>query len=144
MPIQSRYNGVANPLSVNFDNFSGLLSSQTTEQLYAMSVKNGLDMDWATWSGQAYIGQSAVATSGAARYTNPVTGGNNQGVRAVPQGGAVPSILLGATGPVSGTAGVIPTVGSILVLKPSQDITLQTGQAPSLVKGGFSYCECAY
>jgi len=125
MPIQSRYNGVANPLSVNFDNFSGLLSSQTTEQLYAMSIKNGLDMDWATWSGQAYAGQAARSTSSAANYT-----GNDAGLPAVPVGGAVPS--LGGVG-----AGVIPTVGSILVLKPSQDITLQTGQAPSLV-GNFT------
>jgi hypothetical protein len=31
----------------------------------------------------------------------------------------------------------MPTVGSILVLKPSQDITLQSGQAPSLV-GNFT------
>jgi len=101
-----------------------------------MSVKNGLDMDWSTWSGQAYVGQSAVSTSVEARYTAPTTGGgNNQGAKAVPQGGAVPSIALGAVG--GGGAGRVPTVGSILVLKPSQDITLQTGQAPSLV-GNFT------
>jgi hypothetical protein len=34
--------------------------------------------------------------------------------------------------------GLIPTVGGFLVLKPSQDITLQTGQAPSLV-GNFTF-----
>lgn len=133
MPISSRWNGVANPLSVNFDNFSGLLSSQTTEQLYAMSIKNGLDMDWATWSGQAYVGQAAVPTSASALYTNPVFGGNNAGASAVTQGGSVPS-----WGAVAGNGkGVVPLVGSILVLKPSQDITLQTGQAPSLV-GNFT------
>lgn len=38
-------------LSVNFDNYSGLLASHTTEQLYAISVKNGLRMDWNTWNG---------------------------------------------------------------------------------------------
>ena len=38
-------------ISVNFDNFSGLLSSMTQQQLYKMSINNGLDMDWNTWQG---------------------------------------------------------------------------------------------
>lgn len=83
-----------NPLSINFDNFSGLLSSQTPEQLYHMSVRNGLDVDWDTWSGRA-------------RVPNGATGG-----------------------PVS-------TVGGFLVLKPGVDLTLQSGQASSLV-GNFT------
>lgn len=83
-----------NPLSINFDNFSGLLSSHTAEQLYHMSVRNGLEMDWDTWAGLARV----------------------------------------PTGPVGGA---VPTVGGFLVLKPSQDITLQSGQAPSLV-GNFT------
>ena len=67
----------------------------TAEQLYNMSVHNGLDMDYASWIGQAHSsGQSYP--------------GRQQGQ-------------------------IIPTVGSILVLKPGQDITLQSGQAPSLV-----------
>lgn len=82
------------PLSVNFDNFSGLLSSHTSEQLYAMSVRNGLEMDWNTWSGRGR------APSG-------------QGARSV------------------------STVGGFLVLKPGVDLTLQEGQAPSLV-GNFT------
>jgi hypothetical protein len=90
------------PLSVNFDNFSGLLSSHTPQELYAMSVKNGLDMDFNTWAG--------IAHSNAA----------------------------GQLGSASTTAGRIPLVGGPLVLKPSQDITLQTGQAPSLV-GNFTF-----
>lgn len=92
-----------NPLSVNFDNFSGLLSSHTTEQLYNMSVHNGLDMDYASFIGEA---RSSAGSFGA-----------------------------GAQQRVQGQA--IGTVGSILVLKPSQDITLQSGQAPSLV-GNFT------
>jgi len=91
--------GVVNPITINFDNFSGLLSSHTAEELYAMSVKNGLDMDWQTWSG--------VAASAANSYT-----GRQQGQR-------------------------IPLVGGPLVIKPSQDLTLQSGQAPSLV-GNFT------
>jgi hypothetical protein len=40
-------------ISVNFDNFAGLLSSHSREQLYQMSVHNGLDMDFDEWSGRA-------------------------------------------------------------------------------------------
>lgn len=87
------------PLSVNFDNFSGLLSSHTREQLYNMSVHNGLDMDYASWSGVAHSASGSYA-------------GRQQGQR-------------------------IPAVGGLLVLKPSQDLTLQSGQAPSLV-GNFT------
>jgi hypothetical protein len=36
------------------------------------------------------------------------------------------------------TNGQVPLTGGFLVLKPSQDITLQTGQAPSLV-GNFTF-----
>lgn len=86
----------SNPLSINFDNFSGLLSSHTAEQLYHMSVKNGLEIDWNTWAGQARVPSTATTS-----------------------------------------AGVVPTVGGFLVLKPSQDLTLQSGQAPSLV-GNFT------
>jgi hypothetical protein len=40
-------------ISINFDNFSGLLANHTQYQLYKMSVDNGLDMDFAEWSGQS-------------------------------------------------------------------------------------------
>ena len=97
LPVQTSRNGArtVSPLSVNFDNFSGLLSSQTAEQLYAMSVRNGLDMDWNTWAGLGRVANTA--------------------------------------GPQE-----ISTVGGLLVLKPSTDITLQSGQAPSLV-GNFTF-----
>jgi len=98
-PIASRVDGVTNPLTVNFDNFSGLLSSHTAEELYAMSVKNGVDMDYASWVGSAH--------SAAGSYP-----GSQQGQR-------------------------VPLVGGPLVIKPSQDLTLQSGQAPSLV-GNFT------
>jgi hypothetical protein len=96
LPIETSVDGVrtTQPLSINFDNFSGLLSSQTAEQLYHMSVKNGLEIDWNTWAGF----------------------------------GRVPT---GAGG------GTVATVGGFLVLKPSVDLTLQSGQAPSLV-GNFT------
>jgi hypothetical protein len=100
------------PISVNFDNFSGLLSSVTTQELYNMSVKNGLDIDWACWSGNS---KSSIT----AHYS-------------------LTQAASGATSSITRATGTqMPTVGSILVLKPSQDITLQSGQAPSLV-GNFT------
>lgn len=96
LPLAVSENGArpTNPLSINFDNFSGLLSSHTKEQLYNMSVKNGLDMDWNSWNGLVRV----------------------------------------ASGPGGST---IPTVGGFLVLKPGVDVTLQSGQAASLV-GNFT------
>lgn len=41
-------------ISINFDNFAGLLSSHQTHQLYQMAVHNGLDMDYNQWSGLAH------------------------------------------------------------------------------------------
>lgn len=83
-------------LSIQFDNFSGLLSSHTAQQLYGMSVRNGLEMDYNQWVGRAY---------------SPFAGANGWDVASL--------------------------TGGFLVLKPSQDITLQSGQAPSLV-GNFT------
>ena len=40
-------------ISLNFDNFAGLLSSHTTRQLYQMSAHNGLEMDFNEWIGAA-------------------------------------------------------------------------------------------
>ena len=56
LPIQS--------ISVNFDNFAGLLANHTQAQLYKMSVANGLDMDWSSWSGE---GRSSPSVSGTPR-----------------------------------------------------------------------------
>jgi len=96
LPVETSFDGnrTNTPISINFDNFSGLLSSQTAEQLYHMSVRNGLDMDWNTWAGLARVSSGI--------------GGKK-----------------------------VPTVGGFLVLKPSVDLTLQSGQAPSLV-GNFT------
>jgi hypothetical protein len=115
LPLATRLDGVNNPLSVNFDNFSGLLSSHSTEQLYNMSVKNGLCMDYASFIGS---GKSAGGSYGA------IAGGGNFPA-------ATPNYAARQQGQN------VPLVGSILVLKPSQDITLQSGQAPSLV-GNFT------
>jgi hypothetical protein len=78
-------------ISINFDNFSGILSSHTQNQLYNMSRNNGLDMSYEQWTGKAY-----------------------------------------------NTDGKVDLTGGFLVLKPSKDITLSTGQAPSLI-GNFTF-----
>lgn len=88
-------------ISVNFDNFSGLLSSHTTEQLYGMAQHNGLDMDYNQWSGRGKLAKLAGTATPFGAQTANLTGG-------------------------------------FLVLKPSQDIVLQSGQAPSLV-GNFTF-----
>jgi hypothetical protein len=120
MPIASAFNSsTKNPLSVNFDNFSGLLSSHTTEELYQMSVSNGLQMPWNTWSGQA-LSENAVP-AGQLQYSVNV--------------GGTPTLVPANPYQVGGQ--LRSTVGGFLVLKPSKDITLQPGQAPSLV-GNFT------
>jgi len=111
LPVATSLDGVTNPLTINFDNFSGLLSSQTAEQLYQISVKNGLDLDWNTWAGMGHSGAP-----------DALSGSNGGG---------------GVKGTVGG-GGRVPLVGGPLVLKPSQDITLQTGQSCSLV-GNFTF-----
>lgn len=85
-------------ISVNFDNYAGLLSSHTPEQLYQMSVDNGLHMDWSSWNGYARVVNNAPAQAVSAANAN------NVGL-----------------------------VGGFLVLKMGKDITLQAGQAPSVV-----------
>ncbi len=45
-------------ISMMFDNRSGLLSSMTREQLFDISVKNGLNMDYNQFLGSAYVDNS--------------------------------------------------------------------------------------
>ena len=90
-------------MSLNFDNFSGLMSTMTQKQLYQMSVRNGVDMDWSEWSGLGNV---------------PFN--NSQDLTAFTL--AVPA--------AGGQRGLI---GGPLVLKPGVDFPLQTGQASGLV-----------
>lgn len=66
-------------VSVNFDNFSGLLSSHTREQLYSMAVNNGLSMDWNTWNGRGKVVNRDPSTAVASQLpqgdTAPLVGG---------------------------------------------------------------------
>ena len=85
-------------VSINFDNFSGLLSSMTPMELFTASSANGLRMDYNAWQGQGW-----------------------------------------SNGDVKGL------VGGFLVLKPSRDIALQQGQAPSIVSNiTFQFNYTAY
>ena len=54
-PTQGDWSLPVTGVSLNFDNFSGLLSTMTQKQLYEMSVRNGVDMDWSEWSGCSYV-----------------------------------------------------------------------------------------
>jgi hypothetical protein len=53
-PVASVLDGTNQPLSVQLDNFSGLLSAHTSEELYSMSVLSGLEMDYNTWIGKVH------------------------------------------------------------------------------------------
>jgi len=59
-------------ISLNFDNFSGLLSTITQDQLYQMSVRNGVDMDWSEWSGSGSV--PWVTNSGVAVFSGGKVG----------------------------------------------------------------------
>jgi len=41
-------------ISINFNNFSGLMNTMTQEQLFHLSVANGLEMDYGAFAGRAY------------------------------------------------------------------------------------------
>jgi hypothetical protein len=51
-------------ISLNFDNFAGLLSAHSTEQLYSMAVHNGLEMDFNEWRGKAQSARAGAAGPG--------------------------------------------------------------------------------
>jgi hypothetical protein len=64
MSLTDSYCPITN-VSIQFMNKNGLLASASPMQLYMMSVKNGLNMSWTQWSGQANGPQdSLLATSG--------------------------------------------------------------------------------
>ena len=64
-------------LSLNFDNFSGLMSTMTQEQLYQASLRNGVDMDWSEWSG---LGTVPFASSVNEANECTVLGGGQRGL----------------------------------------------------------------
>jgi hypothetical protein len=73
-------------ISVNFDNFAGLLSSHTQQQLYKMSVHNGIEQDWQSWSGSAFRSGTLQPTVGGMLVLKP-------GRDIVLQAGQAPSLV---------------------------------------------------
>lgn len=55
-------------ISINFDNFSGLLANHSQEELYKMSVDNGVDMDFSEWAGQGRVPLSVSGGAGAVKH----------------------------------------------------------------------------
>jgi hypothetical protein len=62
-------------ISLNFDNFSGLLSSHKAWQLYSMAVHNGLEMTYEQWFGKARVALPPGATAGVQGSVIPTVGG---------------------------------------------------------------------
>ena len=58
-------------ISLQFDNFSGLLSNHSQYELYKMSVNNGLDMDFDEWSGSAWAAGKLTALVGGPLVLRP-------------------------------------------------------------------------
>jgi hypothetical protein len=75
-------------LTINFDNFAGLLSSHTTEQLYQICAHNGLEMDFNQWIGKAKNGATGadIQTTGGFMVLKP---GQDFGL----QSGQAPSLI---------------------------------------------------
>jgi len=101
-------------VSINFDNFSGLLANHTSYQLYKMAVNNGLDMDYSEWSGESR--QASLGNGASVAYSRST---------------------VAAQSALSDTDVIVSTVGGPLVLRPGRDFALQAGQAPGLV-GNFT------
>ena len=111
-------------ISVNFDNYAGLLSSHSQEQLYRMSCLNGLEMDFDQWRGYA---STAIfpngLTDGSKTQLVPLTGGPlilKPGRDIVLQAGQAPSLVgnfsLQFTLQVQNQTGVTQTACQIYVI----------------------------
>ena len=78
-PSQCDWTLPVHKISLNFDNFSGLLANHSQYELYKMSVANGLDMDWDEWSGSAWVAGSSVPQASTAatpfQGLTPLVGG---------------------------------------------------------------------
>lgn len=100
-------------ISVNFDNFSGLLAAHTQEQLYKMSWRNGVDMDWATWSGACWSGLGKkVATVGGPLVLRP---GRDFPLQSGQAPGLVGNFSFQFSGSVSNSTGSSHTVSIFVV-----------------------------
>jgi len=99
-PLQGDWFLPITGISINFDNYAGLLSAHSQEQLYRMSVMNGLEMDFDQWRGYANGAQAWNANSSNPNQywgnTVPLTGGPlilKPGRDIVLQAGQAPSLV---------------------------------------------------
>jgi hypothetical protein len=60
-------------ISINFNNFSGLMNTMTQEQLFHLSASNGLEMDYGAWAGEAYSSSVVAGAGGGGKI--PLVGG---------------------------------------------------------------------
>ena len=107
-------------ISLQFDNYAGLLSTASTEELYEMSYNNGLHQSYGEWVGRVHTSHAGIPQASAVA----TLGGNV----AQSQGWTFGS---GAVAP--SLSPMDQSVGGFLVLKPGKDFALSTGQAPGLV-----------
>jgi hypothetical protein len=104
-------------VSINYNNFSGLLSSATQADLYNISKKNGCNLSWPEWSGSA------------------------AGVATIPQaGGSGMSAVFDNTGATGAT--YVGLVGSILCIDMGIDIGLDDLNAPGIIMNSQLQITC--
>jgi hypothetical protein len=110
-------------ISINFDNYAGLLSAHSQEQLYRMSCLNGLEMDYDQWRGYATSSVFPAGLTGATAPLVPLSGGPlilKPGRDIVLQAGQAPSLVgnfsLQFTLQVQNQTGVTQTACQIYVI----------------------------
>jgi hypothetical protein len=59
-------------ISINWNNSSGILSSATPQDLWRMSIENGINMSWAEWSGETTIPSTAAAGVSTIQTCGPI------------------------------------------------------------------------
>ena len=122
-------------ISLNFDNFSGLLSSHTPEELYRMAVNNGLMMDYNQWSGKAQSASSGlIQTSGGFLVLRP---GKDFALQTGQAPGILGNYVINFTVQVSNTASVNLTPALYVVAVNSGFFQTMAGSS-RIIKGVLS------
>jgi hypothetical protein len=120
-------------ISVNFDNFSGLLASHTQQQLYKMSWRNGVDLDWATWSGACWSGLGKkLATVGGPLVLRP---GRDFPLQSGQAPGLVGNFTFQFTGSVTNSTGIAQAGVSIYVVAVNSGFFETIKGSSRIIKG---------
>ena len=133
-------------ISINFDNYAGLLSAHSQEQLYRMSVQNGLEMDFDQWRGYANAAQAwnANVATPSTLFPNiiPLSGGPlilKPGRDIVLQAGQAPSLVgnfsLQFTVYVQNQTGVAQTGCSVYVIAVNSGYLETIKGSSRIIKG---------